>query len=339
MQKKSGLATSCLAMIVAIPFSASAVDGSSAVIDNVAYTRPQTLVSIDANRKLNIYCTGNGSPTVIFDSGLGDGTRVWGLIQPRIAEHTRTCSYDRAGLGFSDPPGRPSTAANAVEDLHKLLRAARVVPPFVLVGHSLGGMYVKLYAEKFPREVAGLVFVDPSHEDLGKGAWAIDPESRKTYDPYIGELHKCLSATPDEFVAGSELSRNCGPFPDPHYSAAINAVEMQLGRRPGRIQARVSEQENVWFASADQVRSAYRQLGTIPIIVLTHAASPRGPTETQAQRDAKNRLWIDLHNQIAGMSTHGRRITVDDAGHYIQLDKPQVVVDSIVDVVQATRAP
>jgi pimeloyl-ACP methyl ester carboxylesterase len=89
--------------------------------------------------------------------------------------------------------------------------------------------------------------------------------------------------------------------------------------------------------SADQVRSAYRPLGDIPIIVLTHQAFPRGPAETQAQRDAKNKLWIDLHNQIAAMSTRGKRLSVENTGHYIQMEQPQVVVDSILEVLRATR--
>jgi pimeloyl-ACP methyl ester carboxylesterase len=326
-----------LSSLVALPILVNAAEKNTAIIDDVAYTRPQQLVTIESNRRLNIYCTGTGSPTVIFDSGLGDGTRAWGLIQPAIAEHTRACSYDRAGLGFSDPPTRPSTSTNVVDDLHRLLHAAHLRPPYVLAGHSLGGMHVKLYVETYLSEVAGLVFVDPSHEDLGKGAWAIDPESQKTYAPYMEALHRCLEASPDDFVAGSELIENCGPFPDPHYSAAINAVEMQLGKQHGRLQARVSEQENVWFTSADQVRAAYRPLGDIPIIVLTHAASARGPAETQEQRDAKNQLWIDLHDQIAAMSTRGKRLTVDNAGHYIQMDQPQVVIDSILEIVRTTH--
>lgn len=326
-----------LSYLVAFPIFANAAEKNTAIIDDVAYTRPQRLVAIESNRRLNVYCTGAGSPTVILDSGLGDGTRAWGLIQPAIAEHTRTCSYDRAGLGFSDPPTRPSTSTNVVDDLRRLLQAAHIEPPYVLVGHSLGGMHVKLYAETYLSEVAGLVFVDPSHEDLGKGAWAIDPESRKTYEPYMEALHRCLEARPDDFVAGSELVKNCGPFPDPHYSAAINAVEMELGKQHGRLQARVSEQENVWFTSADQVRAAYRPLGDIPIIVLTHEPSPRSPSETQQQRDAKNKLWIDLHDQIAAMSTRGRRLTVDNAGHYIQLDQPQLVIDSILEIVRTTH--
>jgi pimeloyl-ACP methyl ester carboxylesterase len=124
-----------LSYLVAFPILANAVEKNTAIIDDVVYTRPQQLVTIESNRRLNVYCTGAGSPTVIFDSGLGDGTRTWGLIQPAIAEHTRACSYDRAGLGFSDSPTRPGTSTNAVDDLHRLLHAAHVAPPYVLVGH------------------------------------------------------------------------------------------------------------------------------------------------------------------------------------------------------------
>lgn len=322
---------------IALPLLANAAEKSTAIIDDVVYTKPQRFVAVEAARRLNIYCTGSGSPAIVFDSGLGDGTRVWGLIQPAVAKHTRACSYDRAGLGFSDPPTRPSTSANMVDDLHHLLHDAHVKPPYILVGHSLGGMNVKLYAEKYLSQVAGLVFVDPSHEDLGKGAWAIDPDSRKTYAPYMEALHRCLEAKPEDFVAGSELVQNCGPFPTPRYSDAINAVESERGTQQGRLQARISEQENVWFTSADQVRAAYRSLDSIPIIVLTHEAFPRSPNETQEQREAKNKLWIDLHDQIAAMSTRGRRLTVGNTGHYIQLEQPQVVIDSILEVLRESR--
>lgn len=326
-----------LAGLLTLPLLATAAEKSTAIVDDIAYTRPQQLVAVEPGRRLNIYCTGKGSPTVVFDSGLGDSTRVWGLVQPAIAVHTRVCSYDRAGLGFSDPPARPSTSANMVDDLHRLLRAAHVKPPYVLVGHSLGGMNVKLYAETYLPEVAGLVFVDASHEDLGKGAWRIDPDSQKTYAPYMQALQRCLTAKPEDFIVGSELVQNCGPFPTPRYSDAINTVELERGTRHGRLEARISEQENVWFTSADQVRAAYRPLGDIPIIVLTHEASARGPSETQEQRDAKNKLWIDLHNQIAAMSTRGKRVTVENTGHYIQMEQPQVVVDSILEVLGAAR--
>jgi pimeloyl-ACP methyl ester carboxylesterase len=127
-----------LLCFVALPIFAIAGEKSTAVIDDVAYEKPQRLVAIEHGRRLNIYCTGTGSPTVIFDSGLGGKTAVWGLVQPAVAEHTRACSYDRAGLGFSDPPDRPSTSANMVDDLHRLLRAAGIRPPFTWGIRSAG---------------------------------------------------------------------------------------------------------------------------------------------------------------------------------------------------------
>jgi pimeloyl-ACP methyl ester carboxylesterase len=99
----------------------------------------------------------------------------------------------------------------------------------------------------------------------------------------------------------------------------------------------ISEQENVWFASADQTRAAHRALGDIPLIVLTHEPFPRSADETQELRDAKNQLWIRLHDHIAAMSTRGKRLTVEGAGHFIQLDQPQAVNAAILEVVSVAR--
>jgi len=299
------------------------------------YPRAHRLVTIEKSRRLNLYCTGNGSPTVILDSGLGDSTKSWGLVQPTISSTTCSCSYDRAGLGFSDPSARPGTSANIVDDLHRLLAASGIQPPYVLVGHSLGGMNVKLYAETYPREVAGLVFVDASHEDMGKAIWKLDPDYQIKYVPYMESLQRCLRASPADFVAGSELAKTCLPASSPRHSDAINAVEAELGKQHARLAAWISEQENVWFASADQVRAAYRRFGDLPLIALTHEPFARTGTETQELRDAKNQVWIRLHNEIAGMSTRGTRRTVEKSGHYIQLDQPEAVSSAILEVVRA----
>ena len=311
---------------------------SHAVVDDPAYTHAQQLVRIDGARRMNLYCTGHGSPTVVLDAGLGDGTKAWGLVQPVIARRTRTCSYDRAGLGFSDPSPRPGTSANAVDDLHRLLAAAGIEPPYVLVGHSLGGMNVKLYAELYPAEVAGMVLVDPSHEDLGTRIWKLDPAYQAQYAPFIASLQPCLEATADQLVEGAPLAATCVGCAGPRYSQAINATEARLGREPGRRRAWISEQENIWFASADQLRAAYRNLGDIPLIVLTKEPSAPVPGETRALRNAKNRLWIDLHDAIAHMSSRGTRWTVPDTGHYIQLDQPGTVDQAIVDVLRASAS-
>ena len=122
-------------------------------------------------RRLHVSCSGSGTPTVILEAGLGraPSATIWKAVQPAVAEITRVCAYDRAGRGTSDPDPRTATefrtGRRAVEDLNLLLRAAAVSGPYVLVGHSLGGAYARLYASRFPRDVAGMVLVDASHED------------------------------------------------------------------------------------------------------------------------------------------------------------------------------
>lgn len=316
---------------------AQSAERSAEVIADPVYLAPQRLVSI-GDRKLNLYCIGEGSPAVVFDSGLGDGLTVWGLVQPVVARATRACAYDRAGLGFSDPASTPRTTANAVDDLHGLLRAAGVGPPYVLVGHSLGGLTIKLFAFAYPREVAGLVFVDPSHEDLAKRAWEIDPRNAKKYAALLDTLHECQRAKPSDFTPGSRIAAECATVAnEARFSGAINALERERLLRPGFMNAWISEQENVWAASAAQVRAARRDLGDMPLVVLTHEPLQRQPDETQDLRDAQNALRTELHTDISTLSTRGSIRTVRNSGHYFQLDQPGEVSAAVIEVVRAAR--
>jgi pimeloyl-ACP methyl ester carboxylesterase len=140
---------------MAFPAQCLSQDVTKAAVTDPVYTRPQQLVEMDHGRRMNIYCRGSGSPTVILDAGMGDSTISWALVQPAVAARTRACSYDRAGLGFSDGSSRPSTASNIAEDLHALLGAAHVPPPYVLVGHSAAGMYIRVFADRYLDEVVG----------------------------------------------------------------------------------------------------------------------------------------------------------------------------------------
>ena len=115
--------------------------------------------------KLNLRCEGKGSPVVVFDAGAGDTLGTWDWVLPAVKKLTRVCAYDRAGLGRSDPGPRPRTSERIVAELHELLSRARVSPPYVLVGHSFGGLNVRLYAARNPGQVSGLVLVDATPED------------------------------------------------------------------------------------------------------------------------------------------------------------------------------
>ncbi|WP_052697702.1 alpha/beta fold hydrolase [Luteibacter yeojuensis] len=144
-------------MLAFLLAAASALPAPAApVVSDAAYTHAARLVDVGHGRRINLYCRGSGSPTVIFDAGLSDSTRAWALVQPAVSEHHATCSYDRAGLGFSDPATRPNTPANDVADIHAALAAAGVKPPYVLVGHSSGGRAVRVFADRYRDEVVGI---------------------------------------------------------------------------------------------------------------------------------------------------------------------------------------
>ncbi len=299
------------------------------VISDAVYTSPVKLIKVEGERRLNLFCTGKGSPVVIFDSGLGDGTKAWGLVQPEVSKKTKTCSYDRAGLGFSDPATKPGVSKNAVEDLRNLLQNAKIQTPYILVGHSYGGMNVKLYAETYPTEVAGLVLVDPSHEDMGKVVFALDPPLLQENLQYLKDLNSCLQLSSIELKENTKLYSLCVGNAGPRYSSDINAIELEKLHSPTRMAAWISEMTNIWRRSADQVRASYRPLGNMPIILLKSPPTLLGSKETPELRVQKNRGVSRILGEIIGMSSRGHWITVEETGHYIQLDQPESVISAI----------
>jgi pimeloyl-ACP methyl ester carboxylesterase len=126
-------------------------------------------------RSLHIHCVGEGTPVVVFDAGLGDDGSTWSRVQPAVGRITRACVYDRAGTGYSSTAPRPHPSRQMVEELHALLGRAGIAGPYVLVGHSLGGLNVRLYASEHPTEVAGVVLVDATTEDQDTRSWGLLP--------------------------------------------------------------------------------------------------------------------------------------------------------------------
>jgi pimeloyl-ACP methyl ester carboxylesterase len=300
------------------------------VITDSVDTKPVLRVDMDHGRRMNLYCRGSGSPTVIFDSGMGDSTISWALVQPALSTRSRTCSYDRAGLGFSDAATRPGTVNNMVEDLHALLQAARIKPPYVLVGHSLAGMTVRVFADRHRDEVAGMVLVEGSHEDQSMRGWAIgEPGQKAKWDVYLKEAHACVDEARKGLVKGTPAFAKCVGDDDPRFSKAINEAQMAYGASVKWQAAVASERENVFYASAEQTRGTRKDFGAMPIIVLTHAPYPKSKDETQEQRNQRTLLWEDLHTQVAAMSTRGVNMIVPESGHYVQYDRPEIVIDAV----------
>ncbi|NID15144.1 alpha/beta hydrolase [Luteibacter yeojuensis] len=318
---------------------AQAASTKPPVIDNPVYAHPARLVDIGAGQRLNLYCLGSGSPTVVMDAGMGDSMISWALVQPVLAQGTRVCSFDRAGLGFSDAARRPGTPVNQSEDLHALLHAAKIKPPYVLVGHSLAGLNVRVFADKYRSEVVGMVIVDGSHEDQSSEGWALaKPGDKAKYEQGLKDLHACIAAARQGLVKGTKMFETCvGDTDDPRFSPAINKAQETYAVTERWQAAVASERENVFYASAEETRKTRTDFGDMPIIVLTHSPFPKRSDESQEERNLKTLSWEGLHLRVAAMSTRGINEIVPDAGHYIQYDKPQVVIDAVNQAVRIGR--
>ncbi|HEV2707247.1 MAG TPA: alpha/beta hydrolase [Pyrinomonadaceae bacterium] len=199
-------------LLMAVCAVASAGCASAQVGGNQADGSSQTagqMVEV-GGRRLRLNCMGervSGSPTVVLESGFGSDASVWSKVQPEVLKFTRVCSYDRAGLGASQPaPASPRTVVAVTEELHALLAAAKVPAPYVLVGHSLGGMLARVYASYYPAEVVGMVLVDSAHEDEADRGVALMPQEM------LKELLR--TARPEDLkVQGGEAIDTCALRP------------------------------------------------------------------------------------------------------------------------------
>jgi pimeloyl-ACP methyl ester carboxylesterase len=315
------------------------------LVTDPIYAAPVRLVEVESGRRLNLYCIGNGSPTIVFESGAGGGTVSWAAVQATVARNNRACSYDRAGTYFSDFSLRPGTSHNFVEDLHQLLAAAGEKAPFVLVGHSFGGMLVRLYADTYRSEVAGLVLVDPMHEDQSEAYRALDPAKAsaeawaKQREPGYAHLRRCAMAAVAGFRPGSAEAGECGiGKSNDLFGPEINQAYALRKLKPEYWQGQLSESINLFHASSDQVRASRRVYGALPLVVLTRSPAPKRDSESQAERDRRNATWLHLHDDIASLSSIGKHRVVDGTGHAIQFDQPAAVLDAIREVIGTATA-
>jgi pimeloyl-ACP methyl ester carboxylesterase len=258
-------------------------------------------------RKLNLYCSGQGSPTVIFDSGQAMPGADWALVQPEIAAFTRACWYDRAGMGWSDAAPSGEASESNARDLHALLGAAGIAGPYILVGHSTGGYDVRVYRRMYINEVAGMVLVDAAHEDAHRDSpprWlngVLDLAAR------FGVL-RLIAPTPDP------APRN---FPPDEW-----AEIWRLRWQPKSVLAAAKDDVNT---SAAQARLS-NNFGDLPLIVLTAGK------KTGIEQD----VWNEMQAGLAWRSTRGRQVIVD-SGHMIPEQAPEAVTEAVYEIFSEIR--
>lgn len=316
----------------------SQVGITAELIDDVAFYKPQSLVEVEPGRSINLYCTGEGSPTVILEAGLGTPTAGWGFIQPAIAARTRVCSYDRAGIGFSDPGPHPSSVKNIVDDMERLFSNSEIQAPYVLVGHSYGGMVVRHFTDRHPESVVGLVLLDSTHEDQAKHVYDIRPFSRSFQVGFIEDLRTCANQADAGFEPGTELYDLCVYPPYPYYSEALNQSmnDAWLNKKPYKM-ALLSENEEVFHASADQLFAGRILHENLPLIVLSRDAFPKADFETKEQRVRLNAAHDLMQIDHASISTIGQHRIIPGAGHSFPVENPDVVIDAINEILDQVQ--
>lgn len=318
-----------------------ATPASPPAITAADYAQPHQRVDVDHGRRLNLFCAGAGAgaPTVVFEAGMGNAGWDWAMVHPAVAQHTRACVYDRAGLGFSDPATRAGTSEHQVDDLHRLLAAAGVSGPLVLVGHSHGGRVAQLYAYTYPGEVAGLVIVDSDHEDaLARGNRITEGKYGQVDQQERDALAHCVKAARDGFK-NAEAAQACLPDEQALYGPVLSKAVRQSHERLAFWDAVQSEQDHYDSDSAAQLRAARKPLGERPLVYLTRGVSPFAPPDRP--QSAMNKAFEDdvlqSHEEIARLSTHGVNYVVPGAGHNIPQERPQAVIDAVLAVLGLQR--
>jgi len=239
-------------------------------------TVPARIETIDG-QDVEIATAGSGgAATVVFEAGLGDDWTSWDNVANQVAQHTQVFAYSRPGYGASSPATTPRNPRQIVKELRALLAYEGYTPPYILVGHSMGGTYMELFAKAYPDEVIGAVLVDPRHRDF---------------------LATCEAAALD----------NCG-IPE-------SLLETQA--------ASAIAEYHAFPLASDEVRAA-GMFGLCPVRVLTATNHPVSP--------AREMLWETMLGELAAEASNGEQIIVSGAGHYIQLDRPAVVVQAILEM-------
>lgn len=303
-------------------------------LDQRQYPPPGVLVHV-GEQQFHLYCTGSGKPTIVLEAGLGDSSFIWNRVQKELSDATQVCSYDRPGLGWSDFSAELIPRERVAENLHMLLANAGVQGPYILVGHSIGGIYIREFTYAHPDEVAGLVYIDSVHEQQG-----ITGERRREgmASSLNGLLSFCSLVAPTGifrvFGLADALVRDTGLDPEV-IAAAIATLNRNTYCQTIANELRTSDDDT-------RQPQGPKFLGNIPVRVLVagrgfaDGGGPPGMSEDERREDDEN--WLRLQDELAHTSTDGARIIAERSSHYIHLDQPDLVIQTILDMLTAVRA-
>lgn len=336
------LALKILLVVAAILILGAIYQAIGVARDRRRYLPQGRMVSVGSHQ-LHVVSAGTGLPTVVFEAALGASSISWSLVQPTIAKLTGTVAYDRAGMGFSELGPEPRTAQRIVDEMRAMLEAVKAPKPYLLVGHSYGGMTSRLFAAQFPDEVVGMVLLDQA-----------DPNTWKSPSPEQRQKIKfgALLARQGALVARVGIARATADLArlGAHRAAKTTAVVVSGGLLAGHTSRLIAPVDRVpsqlrraaataWIqprfyqSLASQIRympeSAAQVAVTsirtdLPLTVLSASALPPG------EKEANQRL--------AAQSSLGKHMVVPESGHWIQMDQPEIVIQAINEILEQLRS-
>lgn len=277
---------------------------------------PGRLADVGGGINMHIYCTGGGSPTVVLDAGLNGGTMSWAKVQEQVSNHTRVCSYDRAGMSWSESGPKPRTYMKIADELHALLGAAGEQGPYILVGHSVGAHTVRFFMQKYSADVAGIVLVDPAHEK--ELTTEVIPAIQQIQSTYIGYAHGGFwrYILNPGFIMGVE-----GPKVP---AEIINNLEVVYSPKS-------------LHTAADELAAMYETVIVLNATNVMGAWSDKSAIVLSADNEIAHLTGaLEHHKKLASLSTRGKQILVP-GGHNIHYEQPEVVAEAILKIVNAVR--
>jgi len=284
------------------------------LIDSKTLKAPGQMVQV-GDHKMHIYCTGeniNGSPTVILEAGGGGNYTNWHRVQPEVSKYTKVCSYDRSGMGFSEPTQDKRSNSEVVAELENLLKAANINGPYIMVGHSMGGFYTRLFTKRNLDQVKGLIQVDPSTEEMANLSEVNVPLGIRIQSSLI------------EFAFHIGVARIAQHIYPPIGMIDKDIANIQIAFNSTAIESRNKYEDGYGFLdNIQEIRDA-SAFGNLPVIVFSADKSEELAVINYGE---ECRTWhINLAKRLSNNSQH---IMVKNSNHYIQFDQPQVVIDVI----------
>jgi pimeloyl-ACP methyl ester carboxylesterase len=296
------------------------------------FPAPGKLVDLNGHL-MHILCMGSGSPTVVIDAGNGSFSVEWTPIQQEASQFTRVCTYDRSGYGWSEAGPRARDGMQVVSELHDLLQAAGESSPYLLVGHSLGGVHVRLFAAQYPDEVAGLILIDTAYP------LTITPDFEMQMQSSIGfyQAMDLMTSTGLLRILGPLGGEDSMPATARKLPSEFQEMYLNLLLDPNQYATAIAEMQQLpqTFEQMSQLLKGNQPFGDLPLIVLTAGLTTApGSTPFNEQYVPVPDSQIELQLELAGQSSQGEQRVIAESGHSLHLDAPQAVIDAVKQILR-----